>query len=157
MRKSFSTVFCGAEMRTPTAPADKVQGLTGNQTCKMSLVARSFSPKCQVVLFGSAHTGTPCFFGVSPRPLKNLPIPAGQMPRMGKFLKVRGPAVGLLWTPGGPPWDCCGPQWCCRRTACGAKWSRTLFYKCFKGSHRSVDKTKTQTRTGKTPKRRTQI
>jgi len=29
-------------MRTPTAPADKVQGLTGNQTSKMSLVARNF-------------------------------------------------------------------------------------------------------------------
>ena len=66
MSEIFLCLFPRVEMRTPTAPADKVQGLTGNQTSKMSLVARSFSPKVSGRPLGSAHTGTPCFFGVFP-------------------------------------------------------------------------------------------
>ena len=42
MWEIFLCVFPRVKMRVPTAPAGNVQGLTGNQTSKLSLVARRF-------------------------------------------------------------------------------------------------------------------
>ena len=61
MSETFLCVFPRVKRRTPTAPADKVQGLTGNQTSKMSLVARSFplsvrSSSCPPPLCGVAQS-----------------------------------------------------------------------------------------------------
>ncbi len=109
MWEIFLCVFPGVEMRTPTAPADKVQGLTGNQTSKLSLVARSF-------LLSVRIPGKPnCFMQFPLRgqenPLQNRADSRGNHhssvrmaeKRLGMLIRLHCLPPSLFW------WACCTP------------------------------------------------